>query len=131
VASSFLSNVASSTVTKSQPLPFSLPSTCSRSCVVVVTETWLLWRVNEEEEETSLRFTPLSLLDLAAERRRLSETAERRLGFVWRGRVGERVKVVEIWNGKDRREEEAHVSSSIFFSFFFWFFCCWVFSSFY
>lgn len=49
----------------------------------------------EEEEETPLRFTPSSLLDdLAAERRRLRERLKR-LGLVWRGRVGERVKAVD------------------------------------
>lgn len=49
----------------------------------------------EEEEETPLRFTPSLLLDdLAAERRRLRERLKR-LGLVWRGRVGERVKAVD------------------------------------
>lgn len=73
------------------------------------------WRVNEEEEEEErpLWFTPPSLLlDLAAERRRLRDRLKR-LGLVWRGRVGERVKAVdcilEIWNGKWKRKENLNV----------------------
>lgn len=74
------------------------------------------WRVNEEEEEEEETPSLLLLLfdDLAAERRRLRERLKR-LGLVWRGRVGERVKAVDCileiwnWNGRLKRKENLNV----------------------